>query len=395
MSLARQALIFAMLVVVALGGWWAAERADLLQAAAPATHPGSAGGWSGARQGGAPVIVEPVGLVNDRVRLQSVGTGQAGYGVTIHPAVAGEVAEVAFASGQRVARGDVLLRLDDEAERLAVSLAKVEVKEAENVLARYQKAPSGAVSAIEVDAARTALDRTRLRLEEAEIALRYRAVRAPFDGVVGPSAVDPGDRVTTATAITTLDDRDTIIVSFDVAEVHADLIRPGDRLKVAPWSLRGSSFDGVVDSVGSRLDPVSRSLEMRARVANPEDLLRPGMSFAVTLDIAGHSYASVPELALLWSREGAYVWRVTAPTATGDATGPDRASADRTSAERGQAERVAVRVHRREGGRVLLQSLEAGDLSEGDLIVVEGVQRLRPGSAVQIVDTLSPPRTGS
>ena len=315
MSFARQGLIIAVLAVLALGGWWAADRYSLLQAtydgeAAGRRGPGGPGGGPG-MAAGLPVIAEPVAMRRDDIRLEAIGTGEALSGVTIYPAVAGEVTEVGFAAGQAVQKGDVLLRLDDEAERLAVELAKLEVKDAEVTLSRYRKAaPTGAVSAAEVDAARTSLDRGKLALEQAQIALRDRTLRAPFAGVVGTAEVDPGDRVTTATAITTLDDRSAIIVTFDVPEIHADHIRPGLGLRATPWSLNGRQFDGVVESVGSRIDPVSRTLPVRARVPNEGDALRPGMSFAIGIEIPGADYASVPEISVLWSREGAYVWRV-------------------------------------------------------------------------------------
>src|SRR5690606_29339816 len=103
---------------------------------------------------GVPVIAEPVQATRADIRVQAVGTGEAATGVTIYPAVAGEVTEVGFTAGQKVAAGDVLLQLDAQAERLAVELARVAVKDAEVTLSRYSKAaPTGAVSATEVDAA--------------------------------------------------------------------------------------------------------------------------------------------------------------------------------------------------------------------------------------------------
>ncbi len=385
MSFARQGLVIAILAIVALGGWWAAEHFGLLQAAATRNGPGGGpGGGPDGRgpgaglTGGVPVIAEPVRLQRDDVRIQAVGTGEALYGVTLYPAVAGEVVEIGFVTGQSVKKGDMLLRLDDEAERLAVEIAQLEARDAEVTLSRYRKAaPKGAVSAAEVDTARTALDRAKLRLEEAQVALRDRTLRAPFDGMIGTPEVDPGDRVTAATAIATLDARGTIVVTFDLPEIHAGKVRPGQELQVTPWSLPGRSFAGVVETLGSRIDPVSRTLKVRAHVANTEDLLRPGMSFAVALEIAGGERVSVPEIAVLWSRDGAFVWQV--GPAPADPAGTARPAGAGAGASGPVAVRMPVKVHRRDGGRVLLD----GGLQPGDLIVVEGVQRLREGSVLR------------
>ncbi|MBT5108991.1 MAG: efflux RND transporter periplasmic adaptor subunit, partial [Rhodospirillaceae bacterium] len=117
---------------------------------------------------------------------------------------------------------------------------------------------------------------------------------------------------------------------------------------------------GNVKAMGSRIDKASRTLRIRAGIPNADDSLRPGTSFAVEIAFTGRAYPSVPEVAVLWSRDGAYVWRVT----------------------KGKAEKVSVKVVRRDKGRVLVN----GPLREGDGIVIEGVQGLRPGQKVKSGD---------
>ena len=103
----------------------------------------------------------------------------------------------------------------------------------------------------------------------------------------------------------------------------------------------------------SRIDAASRTLRVRARIPNPDDAIRPGTSFEVELAFTGRRYPIVREVAVLWSRDGAYLWR----------------------ANTKKAEKVFVKLVRRDGGRILVD----GPLKAGDLVVVEGVQGLRAG----------------
>ena len=103
-----------------------------------------------------------------------------------------------------------------------------------------------------------------------------------------------------------------------------------------------------------------RSLRVRANINNPDDVLRPGMSFAVQMAVRGQILASVPEIALQWDREGSYVWMI----------------------RDGKADRENVRVADRRQGRVFLE----GNIKEGEIVVIEGGLRLSEGIAVEQVE---------
>ena len=308
----------------------------------------------------APVVVEEVRFASDAAILNAVGTGIARAAVELYPEAAGRVTAILFEAGEEVQEGEPLLRLDREEEELAVELATVRIEDARQRLQRYERAePSGAVSASEVDAARVGLEAARIELAQAELALRHRTLRAPFAGITGIPAVDVGDRITESTIIGTLDDRSALLVDFEVPEAFAYGVRQGGRLDLETWARPGEAFEGEITAIGSRIDPVSRTLPVRATIMNDDDRLRPGMSFSIRLPLQGDRFPSVPSVAIQWDREGAFVWQV----------------AD------GQAERVFADVLKRSEGWVLLDA----PLEEGDLVVVEGVQRLRPGRAVEIV----------
>jgi RND family efflux transporter MFP subunit len=319
----------------------------------------------GEQQGSAPapVIVNEARYESSAAVIESVGTGVALKAVTLHSEVAGEVVGVLFGPGEYVDQDKPLLELDARDERLAVELAQVRLDEARQTLARYeQAAPSGAVSAAEVDAARSNVDAVKIELSRAELALRRRTVVAPFAGVMGIAEVEQGDRITETTAIATLDDRSVLLVDFEVPEAFAYGVEVGDELIATTWARPGETFAGRIDSMASRIDPDTRTLRVRASVPNDDDRLRSGMSFIINVAIGGRRLPSVPSVSVQWNREGAFVWRIN---------------------DRDEAERVAIEVLKRSDDWVLV---DAG-IVPGDRIVIEGVQRLHDGKSVDIQDT--------
>jgi len=168
--------------------------------------------------------------------------------------------------------------------------------------------------------------------------------------------VDQGDRISTDTVITTLDDRTSLLVSFEVPEILVGELIEGSEVALTAWSRSSDEFAGQVVEVGSRINPNTRTFNVRATVDNGDDALRPGMSFRVTVNIAGREYAVVAETAVKWGANGAYIWLV----------------------REGKAQRVPVNIIQRRQGRALID----GDIDRADDVVVEGIQRLRDGSIV-------------
>ncbi|MPZ46935.1 MAG: efflux RND transporter periplasmic adaptor subunit [Betaproteobacteria bacterium] len=307
-----------------------------------------------------PVIVATAIEAQDIAAVEVIGSGLALRSVTLYPASAGEVVEVAFQAGQAVRAGQVLLRLEDRRQRLAVDMASARLDAARRLLARYERTGStGAVAGSVLDQARNELRQAEIALAQAREALADRTVRAPFAGVVGLAEVQSGDRITTETVVTTLDDRSRIRVAFSVPEAYLSRLAIGHDLTVTNVAYPSRRFEGRLSRIDSRVDPVTRQVRVEAVVRNVEDLLRPGMSFQVDLRFPGGRFISVPALALQWDREGSHVWAVRDQRAV----------------------RVPVRMVRRLPTRVLLE----GSLRKGEAVVVEGVQRLRDGRAVEVI----------
>ena len=303
------------------------------------------------------VIAEPLAFERARTRIEAVGTSRARLSTEVYPATSGEVVAIDFSPGQYVEAGQLLIELDNREEQLAKRQAELELIDAERLYDRYlRSADSGAVLPTVLDAARTAVESARLKLQRAEIALERRDVRAVFNGFVGSTEVDPGDRIGTDTMITTLDDRSSLLVRFEVPEAYISELKVGGELTLETWNSDETRVVGEIVDISSRIDPQTRTFAARARVDNSNDSLRPGMSFRVVVEVQGELYASVNETGVLWGADGAYVWSII----------------------EGAVTRVPVQVVQRREGRILVD----GALAEGDIIVVEGTQRMREGTAV-------------
>lgn len=312
--------------------------------------------WGG--DSSALVITQSLGFERTQQRVDAVGYAEAVQSVALYPAVGDLVLEVNFKPGDRVKAGDLLLRLDDRRQAVALERAKIQLADAERTVQRLTTSrQQGAIAQSQLDDAITARDLLKVNVQEAQANLDDRRIIAPFSGVVGITDVEVGDRITPQTIITTLDRREQLYIDFEAPESAVELLQNDARLTVRPWNQQAAAYPAEIIEVDSRVNTSNRTIRVRASLDNQNDLFRPGMSFRVSLDIQGDSYAVVPEAALMWGAEGAFVW----------------------IARDDKAQRVEVEIQQRLPGRVLV----AGRLQLGDQLIVEGVQSLRPGQSLR------------
>lgn len=353
---------------IAVAGPFAAVVCSLLLAAC-SEEPGSAGGTagSGPRAEAEPVVTRPVAWEARETRVEAVGTSRARQSVTLYPDVSGEVLAVEFSAGEKVEAGQTLLQLEDEEERLAVELAEVELADAVRLRDRYRRTEGvGGVTRNTLDDAESAVERARISLERARVALDDRSVEAPFTGYMGLTTLDPGARIDTVTPIASIDDRSVLLVTFEVPELFHGQLQQGQMVRLSTWGAGSPANRGEIIDIDSRVDPQTRTFAVRARVDNEDDLLRPGMSFRVTLKLEEGRYPVIPEVALQWGGDGAYLWTV----------------------EQGRARRVPATVVQRLQGRILIDA----ELPEGTPVVAEGIQRMREGLPVENVASAFEPQ---
>lgn len=370
MKVWKQLVLALILLAVATAGWvfFFPGAQDILARAgitaaptAETTGATGTGRQNGQRQGGqqGEVIAAPVTRATINDRLQAIGTGQANASVVVNPFDAGRIAEVAVTAGQRVEAGDVLVRLDSDVQVISLDRAKVGVSDAQSRFDRVQTLRRARTATdVQVADAQVVLSNAQLAQRDAELALARREVRSPISGIVGILPVELGDYVTSQTAIATIDDRSRIIVDFWVPERFASQIVVGQPAEASSVARPGDVMAGSITAVDNRLDQTSRTMQVQAAIPNPDDRLRAGMSFQVSMKFPGDSYPAVDPLAIQWGSDGAFVWQV----------------------KDGKAVRTAVRIIQRNTENVLVE----GDLPEGQMVVTQGVHLVRDGGDVRV-----------
>ena len=317
-----------------------------------AAGPGGPGGANRATL----VSVQPVkiGVVNDQ--LSAIGSGQAVQTVVVMPQASGTINEIMVTAGQKVEKGQVLARLDDDEQIIERDKAQVALKSAQEKSASYKNLQS--VARLDVLDAQIAEQSAKLALATAELNLKRRDIVAPIEGIAGIVPVNVGDNVTTQTSIVTIDDRSAILVDFWAPERFAVAIEPGQSVEASAIARPGQVFAGKVDAIDNRVDPASRTMRVRARIENPKDELRAGMSFSVTMRFKGEQFPAVDPLSIQWDSEGSYVWQI----------------------KDDKSYKTRVRVVQRNPDAVLVEA----ELKEGDRVATEGLQRVRDGAPVRI-----------
>ena len=318
--------------------------------------PGGRGAGNFARGAAAPAITTAkVAAANVGRAIDAVGYGRAAKSVTLVSEATGLVEKVAAAAGQTVKAGDVILKLDDSEQKIALARARAQFPIAKANSERFAALyTDDSASKLEADTAFNAYKAAEADLKSADYALKQRTISAPFDGVVGLTDIEAGDYVRAGDIVTTIDDHSSLIIEFSVPQEAATGITIGQSVESLLAGGAGKRLTGVVRALDSRVDPASRTLKIEAAFENAQEALLPGATYAVSTTNAGAPALSAPGLAVQWDRTGAYVWKI----------GAD-----------GAAERTSVTVLQRRDETAIID----GDLAVGDLVIVEGADRIRPG----------------
>lgn len=396
----RIPLVLALVGLVAAGvvAWWVQRPAPAAAASAAAAEgpvrgasgpgapgapggggqggPGGAGG-AGARPGAGPsgpVAVEVAKAEARRLEddAQSVGTIRARRSIVLRPEVSGRIASLGFTDGARVAKGQLLLQLDDTLQQAQLKQAEAQATIARTNLQRSRElAAQNFVSQSAVDQNAAAWDVAQAQVALAQAQAQRMRVLAPFDAVAGIRSVHVGDYLKDGADVVALDDIGSVYLDFRLPERHVPSIRNGREVEAQVDALPGRRFKGVVTALDSQVDANGRSLLVRAELRNADGALRPGM-FARARVVFGvrEKAVLVPEEALVPLGGKQYVFKV--------ATGPNGPVSQRLEA------RIGLRVP----GKVeILEGIQAGDT-----VVTAGHGRLARGDALplRVVDIDKP-----
>ncbi|MBY9065799.1 efflux RND transporter periplasmic adaptor subunit [Hyphomonas sp. WL0036] len=325
-------------------------------------------GGAGGQAGGPPpssVFVEPIREQTFSSRVEAIGTLEPNERADLTLTATDRVTAIFFEDGDRVKKGKTLLSLAQREQVALVESAEADLAQANIDLTRIQPlAEQGAVSASELDVARRNVNTAAAQLRAVQSRQNDRVLIAPFDGVLGFRRVSVGSLVRPGDVVATLIDDSVMRLEFAVPSTYLRVLRPGLEIQASTSDLPGQTFTGTVDSIDNAIDPVTRSVRVRAKVPNPAGILTSGMYMSVNLMAEPRRALAIPEVALQPRGPETFVW-----------------VAD-TSGAAPVARRVKIEPGLRHEGRVEVVS----GLEPGQLIISEGTMRLREGAVVKIED---------
>lgn len=307
------------------------------------------------------VIARPVEPRDFTDRFSALGTALANESIEVTARITSVVSRIAFRESQRVEAGQLLVELDAREIRADVAVAEAALAQSRSQYERSRKlADERILSASQLEELEARMKMDAAELQAARARLDNYFIRAPFAGMVGLRRVSPGDLVNPGTVMTTLDDTSSIRLEFTVPESFLANLRPGLDVQGQSTVYPGRVFAGTIASVDSRVDAVTRTVTVIARLSNQDNLLKPGMFLTVALERARRQVLMIPEEALSPRQGRQYVFVVA----------------------EGRAVEREVEIGARAPGLVEVRS----GLAAGDVVVMEGIQRLRDGSPVQLID---------
>ena len=316
----------------------------------------------------------------------------------ITPRIEAEIREILFTEGAKVSQGELLIRLEDtrasadlQQADAELAAARAEVDSASRNLKRGEEvSEKGFLSAADLDKLKDRFSAAESRLQAAQAAvqkagsnLEYAEIRAPFDGWIGRLNYDVGAVVSPSSgAITSIQVTDPVYVEFQINE--ADFInfrrRGAESAQALSRSLGlyltlpdGERYEqaGVLDFADVQTDASTGTVAMRAVFPNPDAVLVPGLY--VTLRVEGQSgepQVLVPQVAVQETIEGKFVLVVD---------------------DQNQVAQHFIQTGAREGALLVVNS----GLEAGDQVIVEGLQKVRPGVTVSAAQKQIDPQTGA
>jgi membrane fusion protein, multidrug efflux system len=306
----------------------------------------------------------PTAVVTQRVKLQplvdkieALGTATANESVEIRPRIASLIEDIAFREGQKVRKGDLLIQLEDDETVAGLAVAEASLSESRSLYNRSKSlADTKAISASNLEQLLAQVKVDEAQVEAAKARVENTAIRAPFAGRIGLRRVSPGSFVDTTTVITTLDDVSQIKLDFSVPETFLTVLSVGMSISAHSPVYPGRVFSGSVASIDTRLDPVTRAVQVRAILPNPDEALKPGMFLSVDLQRDQGEVLMAPEQAIVPEGDMQYVFVV----------------------NDGVAEKRSVELGRRIPGFVAIEN----GLAAGEAVITEGTNKVRDGSRV-------------
>lgn len=322
---------------------------------------GSADGEDGQR-GGAPTVVGGTVTQAEFVsEIEAVGTAFANEQTVITSPVTERIERIGFTDGAIVRRGAIIAQLSRSEESADLNSVEARAREAGKQLERLTSLQErGFATNAAVDEQTALRDSARADANAIRSRISDRVIRAPFDGVLSLRTISSGTVVTSGSPIATISDISSIKLDFTVPENFLTALEPGQVIEATTAAYPDQSFFGTINNIDPLVDPLSRSLTVRAILPNGARQLRPGMLMSVRIVSETRTGLAIPETALLAQGDQSFVFVVD---------------------KEGIARRTPIEIGLRSKGMVEVRS----GIALGNKIVADGTVKVRDDAPVNAV----------
>jgi membrane fusion protein (multidrug efflux system) len=301
--------------------------------------------------------------------LSAVGSIETVKGVTVSAEVPGTIKAIKFDSGATVKVGDVLVELDTSVERAQLQSALARKQLAATNLERNKKlVAAGTLAGASIDADQAALDTATADVAALQAQIARKIIRAPFAGKLGIRPVNLGQFINPGTPIASLEGTESQAVEFTLPQQKIGEVAVGTPVRVTTDGDTPLTIDGAVSAIDPNVDPVTRSLRLRANAVDKDHKLHPGMFVRIAVVLPKkRQIVSVPVTSVIHASYGDSVFIIE------DKPGPDGKPAQ-------FARQQFVRTGETRGDFI---AIEQG-VESGAPIVVAGAFKLRNGARIVV-----------
>lgn len=259
-----------------------------------------------------PAVVSAIKVQNElwQSRLTAVGTIRAIDGVDVTTEITGLVDEIFFTPGSSVKKGDVLVKLNADAEIAQHQSLTAQATLAQITYDRDKKQLAAqAVSKAQVDIDEADLKSKKALANQQAAIVKKKTIKAPFTGRLGISQINLGQFLNPGDKIVTLQSIDPIYVNYYLPQQDLPKISVGQEIALTTDSYPGKVFKGKITTINPKVDPATRNVKVEATLANPQGDLLPGM-FAKVEVVTGkpQDFLTLPQAAITYNTYGDLVY---------------------------------------------------------------------------------------
>ncbi|MBI2427383.1 MAG: efflux RND transporter periplasmic adaptor subunit [Ignavibacteriales bacterium] len=311
-----------------------------------------------ARQGGPVtvngVILQPQPLDNI---VRSSGTVLASESVDLIAEAAGRIEKIYFTEGSHVKKNDLLVMINDDDLRAQLKKTELQIQLAvEQEKRQKQLYDISGISQEQYDIAVNQVNTLKADRDNLAAMIRKREIRAPFEGRIGLRYVSEGGYVSQTTRIASMQKIDLLKVDFSIPEKYSTQVAVGDIVQFSSEETK-MKFSGKLYAIEPKVDPTTRTLQLRALVDNKNERILPGSYVQIELRLKQIADAlMVPTQAVIPVLKGQSVFV--------------------------KKNGVAVSVPVKTGIRTAASVQITEGLSAGDTIITTGLMQLRTGAPV-------------